>query len=87
LELRLENCAAEDGSGGELRLSGPVGDIEGGLGMGSMRGRLRVVQAKSLLYLGAVVVLFSAGETLPIKKKTLAADRAENIRNAVRWFA
>jgi hypothetical protein len=87
LELRLENCSAEDGGGGELRLPGPVGDIERSLGMSPVRGGLCVVQAKSLLYLGAVVILFGAGEALPIKKKTLAADGAENIGNAVRWFA
>ena len=87
LELRLENCPAENGGGGELRFPGPVGNIERSLGMGSVRGGLRVMQAKSLLYIKAVVVLFGAGEALPIQKKTLAADWAENIGNAVRWFA
>jgi hypothetical protein len=87
LELRLENCSAENGGRGELRLPRPVRDIERGLRMGSVCGGLRMVQAKSLLYLGAVVVLFGEGETLPIKKKTLPTDRAENIGNTVRWFA
>jgi len=84
---RLERGTAEEGGGGELRRTGPFGDIEGGFGVRGGFGGIEVMLAKGLLDAVTCVLLLDAAGAFPVKEKSLSADGAMNIRGTVRGFA
>lgn len=83
----LDGGSSQEGGCGELRGTGPAGDVEGSIGVSIDVVRVDMVIAQSLMDALTGGFLLGLGRALPIKQKSLAADGTVNIGGVIRWFA
>ena len=80
-------CAAEQGCGGEVWQTGPVGHVEAGARVDLIAGGGVVMLGESVDDLTAGCFLFGPRGAGPVEQKTLAADLAADVADVVGDFA